>query len=207
MIACLSNSHQLRDKYNTIRPRRELQAWNEKDSMPSELLVLDPQGYIKSLRLTKKALVQKLAELYHKYHTVYIRQDTLARWLRVSRKTINLLLGQLIEDGVIVSYYRHKKSNYYKFSNYMMEKSVLSSISSTMSIFSNFLHENVTQCIDYLFIKKEKTELPHTRCVQRNSFLTSVQEKVARFIKGSQIIRGLADQTEFYESLGYERLE
>ncbi len=171
MIACLSNHLALPRRSNINMKLWELQAWNKKDSMPCELLALNPYEYLKKLKHAKKRLVEKIVELLLRFPNLYMRQDNIADRVGICRSYCCTLLGELERDGIIVTWDRHKCSSFYKLSSFMLRKDVLYAASKVMAVFSGFLEQvldavekKLTLGIDKLYIKYLGTLASNVKC-------------------------------------------
>ncbi len=73
---------------------------------------------------------------FNKYEQVYISQATLARWVGCSREHANRILAKLKDWGLISSYYRYKKSCFYKLSSFFADFYVRRSLSKLFKSFT-----------------------------------------------------------------------
>lgn len=115
-------------KNNYNRIKYTSQQWSQIDCWPLDAITQNPEYFFKNLTRTQRNLIEQLIRLSYKYKNVYLRQDTLASLLKISRQHCNRLLGWMRDCGLLVSEYRHKLSCHYKLSSFFFNAAMQSRI-------------------------------------------------------------------------------
>ncbi len=113
-------------KNNYNRIKYTSQQWLKIDCWPLNAITQDPEYFFRNRTKTERKLIEELIRLSYKYKHVYLRQDTLAAMLKISRQHCNRLLGWMRECGLLVSEYRHKLSCHYKLSSFFFNPAIQS---------------------------------------------------------------------------------
>lgn len=151
-----SNNTNSLGKYKNIRSRGECQDWRYADPQVNPEIIVNPFKYFSDWTIRQLRVLNCLFYWSATTGEIFIRQDTLARYAGYkSREHVNRLLGELIESGIIASYYRHKTSCLYKVSSFFNDhnvRTILRPLFNALKFFSIALlnqpiEQNITQYI------------------------------------------------------------
>lgn len=109
-----------KNNYNRINTLSQLDCW------PIDAITQDPEHFFRNITKTQRVLIEELIRLSYKYKHVYLRQDTLAAMLKISREHCNRLLKWMRQCGLLVSEYRYKLSCHYTLSSFFFNHSMQS---------------------------------------------------------------------------------
>jgi hypothetical protein len=101
-----------------MRTRKENQEFHLFDPQVREDIAANPVAYFSQCTIKQLKLFNSMLKFDTKNMPIYMRQDTMGKRVGFTREHVNRFLGQLIQDGIIASNYRHKTSCIYKVSSF-----------------------------------------------------------------------------------------
>lgn len=122
-LSYLSNSLSLNNcyKYNTNKNRNQLR---NKTFLPNSKIIENVEEFFHGLTPAQHGVLSQLFYLDGKYEVIYVRQDTIASILGVSRQYVNQIIGMLCNVGIIQKTYRHMTSCIYRVSSFFKTRQV-----------------------------------------------------------------------------------
>ena len=150
MVISISKNNVNRNKYTS-------QEWSEADCWPINKIIEDPEYFFRNRTETERKIIEQFIRLSYKYKNIYLRQDTLASYLKISRQHCNRLIKWMKDCGLLVVEYRHMLSCHYKLSSFFFNSSIQSRLKhifrplralslGLLTVFSS----DVTQCFKKL---------------------------------------------------------
>lgn len=144
-----------------------------RDPIPSQEVISDRKEFFDSRKLTPstKRVLNYLFMKSNSFKQLYFRQDTIARDLKCSRKTVNEAIGVLVDYGIIAVFYRSTRKKFtscmYTISSWFRNLEVRESlrhifnafvcfpVALLISSFQPVIAENVTRYSKSIFISNQ----------------------------------------------------
>lgn len=116
-------------KKKIILNKDELQAFQQKNFMPSRLVMEDPVGWWQRLTPATRRVCAYLIGLGNRYEIFYPAQSyALSRAAKCTRRTVYSALKRLREDGVVDYKFMYNTASYYKLTPWLYRKEVRQSL-------------------------------------------------------------------------------
>lgn len=114
----LSNKAFLFGKINNIRVRHSRQDFYDKPLLVVSDVFEHPVQFFESLTIPQLKVLDYLLYWHSTDQTIYMRQDTIAKFCGITREYANKILLFFMKHGIIDSNYRHMKTCLYRVSEF-----------------------------------------------------------------------------------------
>lgn len=188
----ISNSLELFSNSNTILSKTKNQVENKTSLLPIPSNQQEHIEYFKQCGKSKRAIVIGLARMSLKYRNVFPSQALLGQMAGISRQHCNVLIKQLVAEGIIEKHYWHRHSCTYKLSGFFKDPWNCFKIGRLIPVFCVMAFLNLTPNENIRKYIKSPSQLPLGDSVQRTEEISVKQQKKNIFGKPRDIYEKIA---------------
>lgn len=87
-------------------------------------IIDDPVLYFSALNKTEIAIINTLFKLKSKYNKVHVSQETIAKWLGITRQQVNRVIKKLATNGIIAKIHRTYDSCFYLIPDFFKQENI-----------------------------------------------------------------------------------